>query len=264
MILFIFGVLLVTTQAQPASLETKFLKPGLTCFTEKDNSESANSFLLQKESESILVDAGWSDNATIPVSFVKAVEHAQKVSTHLHFDHIRQWYKMEKIFLTKQQLESCVEKSCSPSMWQTVMKVKPFKFSGTIFEQSTENQLGARLQLISCSGHSKTDACFLDRDTRTLFVGDLFYLGPVFYFLPGGKIELAIGSLESILNRDDWDHLALSHGQCITDREKLVNFLEDLKGVYSRKRSWVLNFDFWFPLRAYKISSGYIVTNLFW
>lgn len=255
---------MIFAQAQPDSLETKKLKPGLTCFTEKNNSESANSFLLQGEGKNILVDAGWSDKATVPASFVNTVDNAQKVSTHLHFDHIRQWYKMEKIFLTKQQVESCVEKYCSPSRWQTVIKVKPFKFSGTILEQSTDSQLRVRLQLIPCSGHSQTDACYLDRDTRTLFAGDLFYLGPVFYFLPGGDIELAIGSLESLLDRDDWDHLALSHGECITDRAQLVKFLEDLKGVYSRERSWILNFDFWIPLRAYKISSGYIVTNLFW
>ncbi len=251
-------------QSDSNSLHGKTLENGLVCITDRADEESANSFLLQGDGESILVDAGWSDKANVPIDIAKAIAKAQKVSTHFHFDHIRQLYKMKNIILTKQQADLCIEGMCTPSRWQTAMKVKAFKFTHEISDAPSTKSLNPRLISISCYGHSQTDACFLDRRTRTLFLGDLFYLGPVFYFLPGGNVDLVIRSLENFLARDDWDHLALSHGECISNRAKLVGFVGDLKEISAGKLSWSVNFDFWLPLRAYKVRSGYVVTNLFW
>jgi glyoxylase-like metal-dependent hydrolase (beta-lactamase superfamily II) len=144
------------------------------------------------------------------------------------------------------------------------MRVKPFQIFGKIPDDSPTDQINPRLISVSCKGHSPTDACFLDMPTRTLFVGDLFYLGPVFYFLPGSDLSVAIETFENLLKRTDWDHVALTHGECLADRSKVVEFVEDLKQVVAKKASWKINFDFWIPLRAYKVRSGYVVTNLIW
>lgn len=258
-ILFFFSV----SWAQAKVLEAKEIKKGLTCLIDKDDKESANTFLLQREGQSILIDAGWSDKVAPPTELVHTIKQAYKVSTHFHFDHIRQWHGMEKIILTPHQAKLCEKNLCSPSRWHTVMKVKPFTYGGESSILSSENPLDIPLTLISCEGHSQTDACYLYNKTRTLFVGDLFYMGPVFYFLPGGKIDSAIRILEGLLARTDWDQLALSHGVCTADRPKLIEFVEDLRAISKGQLSWNINFDFWIPLRAYKVRSGYVVTNLF-
>lgn len=251
-------------EASLKELQVKEIKPGLSCMTTADDHEWANSFLLRGEIGSILIDAGWPEGVEIPVGLKAGVEKSQKVSTHFHFDHIRQWNKMGNIFLTDSQAKVCDSGSCSPSLWQSIMSIKPFQISGKISENSPTDQVNPRLISISCKGHSPTDACFLDVQTRTLFVGDLFYLGPVFYFLPGSDVSVAIETLENLLKRTDWDQVALTHGECLADRSKVVEFVEDLKQIVAKKVSWEINFDFWIPLRAYKIRSGYVVTNIIW
>lgn len=251
-------------EASAKTLAVKDLKLGLSCLTTASDQESANSFLLIGDQGSILIDAGWDDGVDIPERLVGVVKRSQKVSTHFHFDHIRQWHKMDHIYLTTDQSSVCETQSCSPSMWQSIMNVKPFRISGKISYNSPTDQANPRLIPISCKGHSPTDACFLDTQSRTLFVGDLFYLGPVFYFLPGSDISVAIETLESLLKRTDWDQVALTHGECLADRGKVVEFLDDLKQIVLKKTSWKINFDFWIPLRAYKVRSGYVVTNLIW
>lgn len=250
--------------SQPNELQIKSIQKGLVCITEKNNNESSNSFLLSGDVTNILIDAGWSDNATVPVELVEEIDNAQKVATHFHFDHIRQWHHMKNIVLPKQQDIFCKKEKCSLSRWQTVMPVKDFNFTVGGFDKFFTKDPASRLNLISCLGHSQTDACFLDKKTRTIFLGDLFYLGPVFYFLPGGSVALSITFLESLLARDDWDNIALSHGECSSNRASLMEFIEELKNISLGKYPWEINFDFWLPLRAYKVRSGYVVTNLLW
>ncbi len=249
---------------QSNSLQVKSIQKGLVCLKEKNKNESANSLLLSGDGQNILIDAGWSDNATVPVELADDIANALKVATHFHFDHIRQWHQMRNIILPEHQAKFCKKGLCAPSRWQTVMPVKSFNFKVGAFDQFSTVDQNPRLSLISCGGHSQTDACFLDKKTRTVFLGDLFYLGPVFYFLPGGNIDFTISFLKSLLARDDWDTLALSHGECASNRASLTNFLEDLKNISMGKYKWAVNFDFWLPLRAYKIRFGYVVTNLFW
>lgn len=243
-------------------LNIEILSKGLTCIKDPTDDESSNSFLLQGENADILIDAGWSDEAEVPEDLVSIIEKSQKVATHFHFDHIRQWHKMNNIFLTTNQLTACEKDLCSPSRWQTIMKVKPFRMSGRISNGLPIANSNPRLISIACNGHSPSDVCYLDTQTRSLFVGDLFYLGPVFYFLPGSSIQSAADSLDALLKRNDWDQIALSHGACVTNRAKALQYLDDLRKIISGELSWVLNFDFWIPLRAYKVHSGYVLTNL--
>lgn len=250
--------------AYSRELQVKELMPGLSCLSTVGDQESANSFLLRGDKGSLLVDAGWSEDVAMPENLKGVVEQSQKVSTHFHFDHIRQFHKMRNIFLTEGQSKVCESASCSPSLWQSIMRVKAFQISGKISDGSPTDRVNPRLLSVSCKGHSPTDACFLDSQTRTLFVGDLFYMGPVFYFLPGSDLSVAIETLETLLKRTDWDQVALTHGECLADRAKVVEFVEDLKQIVVKKAPWEINFDFWIPLRAYKVRSGYVVTNLIW
>lgn len=245
-------------------LQVKKIREGLQCIIDSNHEESAHSFLLQGDEGSILIDAGWSNQAVIPIEISRAIAQSKKVATHFHFDHIQQWHSMENIILTKQQASLCKDDLCSPTIWQTIVRVSPFKFIEETIDKFTANSVNGRLSFIPCKGHSKTDACYLDEKSRTLFVGDLFYLGPVFYFLPRGNVDLAIESLELLLKRNDWDQLALSHGECSTNRSKLLEFVDDLKRISIGEITWSINFDFWLPLRAYKTHSGFVVTNLFW
>lgn len=234
----------------------------LLCINEPVDAESSNSFLLTgNPDDSFLIAAGWSDEVEIPKNLGLWIEKSYKVTTHFHFDHIRQWHKMNNIFLTQQQYQACEEIFCSPSRWQTIFKIAPFQISGKFFEFHPV-KFKTRLTLISCDGHSPSDTCFLDEQTRTLFLGDLFYLGLVLHFLQGSNIQKAIETFKRVLTRNDWDRITLRHGDCITDRANLSQYVEDLRKVMQGQLPWAFNFDFWIPLRAYPVSTGYILTHL--
>ncbi|MCK6597940.1 MAG: MBL fold metallo-hydrolase [Bdellovibrionaceae bacterium] len=252
----------IQVKSEQNLLVTENISDGLTCIKDPKDFESSNSFLLKGNQDvDFLIDAGWSDKVKIPENIRLTIEKSYKVTTHFHFDHIRQWYKMKNIFLTEQQYNACEKKSCTPSRWQTIFKIEPFQVSGKLSEIQTEH-LNTRLVTVSCRGHSQTDACFLDKKTRTLFVGDLFYRGPMFHFLPGGNIQKTVETFQSLLRRDDWDRIALTHGDCSADRASLAMHIEDLSKILQGKLNWTFNLDFWIPLRAYKVSAGYVLTHL--
>jgi glyoxylase-like metal-dependent hydrolase (beta-lactamase superfamily II) len=238
-------------------LKAMALEPGLTCLQDPLDSESSNSFLIQSRGHSLLIDAGWSSKAKIPSALAGAIGKAVKVATHFHYDHIRRWNDMAHIVLSPDQSTGCGEVKCKLGIWKSINSIKEFRVES---EYQFDQRIGrTELIPIRCEGHSNSDACFVDPVSKTLFLGDLFYLGPVFYFLPGGSLRSAISALNELLKRQDWDQVALTHGSCVrVDRQTLAKYVGELTQIEEGKIKGSWNFAFWIPLRAYDISTGTI------
>lgn len=243
------------------TLHIEKMKNGLICLQDLNDKEASNSFLIQDANYSILVDAGWSKESQLPNEIAQQVEEATKVATHFHHDHIRKWQQMKNIKLSLNQATYCVDSNCNPSRWATVKSVFPFNVSGEVTLNAPVVPGEPRVISLECSGHSQTDLCFIDKKTRTLFIGDLFYEGSVFYFLPGGSFKKAKESIDRLLARSDWANLAQTHGSCMISRDKLVQFAEDLQNIENGSIDWSWNTKFILPLFDYKIRTGSILVR---
>lgn len=243
------------------TLRIETVKTGLICLQDFNDKEVSNSFLIQDFKNSILIDAGWSEKSQLPNEIAQLIDEATKVATHFHYDHIRKWHQMKNIKLSLKQAAYCVDSKCSPTRWATIKNVLPFKVSGEVVINAPVVSGGSRVISIECSGHSQTDLCFIDKKTRTLFIGDIFYEGPVFYFLPGGSFKKAKESIDRLLARNDWDNLAQAHGNCVISRDKLVQFAQDIKNIESGIIEWAWNTNFVLPLFDYKVRMGSILVR---
>jgi glyoxylase-like metal-dependent hydrolase (beta-lactamase superfamily II) len=109
---------------------------------------------------------------------------------------------------------------------------------------------------LTCAGHSQTDACFLHEASRTLFVGDLFYPGPVFVFPPGGSLHKLNQTVERLLALKSWDRLGLTHGDCFVSREVFRAFAASLQKITGGDAIWKWNVSFSLPLRETETATG--------
>jgi glyoxylase-like metal-dependent hydrolase (beta-lactamase superfamily II) len=255
---FLLTVSCATAPGLAKELTVMELQQGLICLQDPLSTESSNSFLIHNQSHDLLIDAGWSSKTSAPSHLAKTIDGAVKVATHMHFDHSRRWHEMAHVALSPDQRQNCSNSKCKPGTWTSINSVGEFNVESTYRYDEHLDQ--SEIVPLRCGGHSATDTCFIDLSTKTLFLWDIFYLGTVFYFLPGGSLTTAISSLKEILKRNDWTQIALTHGSCQRiDRQILSQFVDDLSKIKEGKISGRWNFDFWIPLRTYKISTGTII-----
>ncbi|MFH0850916.1 MAG: MBL fold metallo-hydrolase, partial [Candidatus Bathyarchaeota archaeon] len=92
---------------------------------------------------------------------------------------------------------------------------------------------GRRLEVIHTPGHSSNHICLLDRASRYLWTGDLFYTGGISTYLPGGDHSLFIESVRRLVDLFPYfDTLMPAHNEPLVEKEVLVDLLraaEDIK-----------------------------------
>jgi len=129
-------------------------------------------------------------------------------------------------------------------------------------------ELGGRtLEVIYTPGHSSDHICLLDRDSRYLWTGDLFYTGGVTTYLPGGDHDAFIESCRRLVDlMPSYDTLLPAHNEPLVEKEVMVELLkaaEDIKAgratEYSEGRSVAVNYDI--QVRRYQYSRFTLVTR---
>jgi len=113
-------------------------------------------------------------------------------------------------------------------------------------------ELGGRtLEVIYTPGHSSDHICLLDRDSRYLWTGDLFYTGGVTTYLPGGDHDDFIESCRRLVElMPHYDTLLPAHNEPLVDKHVLRGLLkatEDAKAGkltdFTEGRSVAVNYD---------------------
>lgn len=229
----------------------------VVCLQDAQDKESSNSFLIRSADAAVLIDAGWKTGSQPPEEFNADLIRARKISTHFHYDHIRQWFGMEHIFLSTGQQARCSDAVCEPSFLDTVYTVPSFRVEGNF---QFGDELGAGVTAVACAGHSRTDACYLHAASRTLFLGDIFYPGPLFAFLPGGSVSGIHRGIATALANPAWDRLGLTHGDCFLERKEVEKVLASLEKVLNGATNGEWNFEFMLPLKVYPLETGSIFT----
>ncbi len=229
----------------------------ITCLADPTDKESSNAFLVEGAKDALLIDAGWGDGAAVPQELERKVQEATKVFRHFHFDHVRRLHQYHSIRLAPSQAGYCKVDTCDASQWLTVYKVAPFPFEG---RYGTAEPIAAGVEAVPCAGHSQGDSCFIHPASRTLFPGDLFYLGPLFTFLPGGSLAGNQRALALMLQDPRWDRVAQTHGDCYASRQDVEKAAASMQDVVDGKVDHEWNFSFVVPLWKYPLATGSVYT----
>ncbi|HUV54634.1 MAG TPA: MBL fold metallo-hydrolase [Candidatus Krumholzibacteriaceae bacterium] len=129
-------------------------------------------------------------------------------------------------------------------------------------------ELGGRtLEVIHTPGHSSDHLCLLDRDSRYLWTGDLFYTGGVTTYLPGGDHDAFIESCRRLVDLiPHYDMLLPAHNEPLVDKQVLRDLLkaaEDVKAGkltdFTEGRSVAVNYDI--KVRRYRFDRFTLITR---
>jgi glyoxylase-like metal-dependent hydrolase (beta-lactamase superfamily II) len=129
-------------------------------------------------------------------------------------------------------------------------------------------ELGGRtLEVIYTPGHSSDHLCLLDRGSRYLWTGDLFYTGGVTTYLPGGDHDDFVESCRRLVDMmPHYDMLLPAHNEPLVEKEIMVELMkaaEDVKAgrltEYRESRSVAVNYDT--LVRRYQFSRFFLITK---
>jgi glyoxylase-like metal-dependent hydrolase (beta-lactamase superfamily II) len=118
------------------------------------------------------------------------------------------------------------------------------------------------LEVIHTPGHTPDSCCFLDRDHRLLFTGDMFYTGGIYTYLNGGDIPTFIKSYRKMLTHyDEFNRLMPSHNEPYVEKELFKEALTAVEGVAAGKGRYMEGEDMGIPIRKYDFGRFSIVTR---
>ena len=123
-------------------------------------------------------------------------------------------------------------------------KISHFVKNGDVID------LGDRqLEVLETPGHTPDSICLLDRQHKLLFVGDSFYAGPIFLYVPETDMAAYTRSVDKLVKLvPQLDLLLPSHNFPEAKPQMLVRLQEAFREVKEGKAKSVPNGD----LREYK------------
>jgi len=118
------------------------------------------------------------------------------------------------------------------------------------------------IEVIHTPGHTPDSCCFLDRDHRLLFTGDMFYTGSIYTYLNGGDTPTFLNSYQKMLTHyEEFDSLMPSHNEPCVERELLLKALNALEDVESGRGEYIEEEDTGILIRVYDYGRFSIVVR---
>ena len=91
---------------------------------------------------------------------------------------------------------------------------------------------GRQVQVLHTPGHSPDSICLLDRSARMLWIGDLFYAGQIYTWLPGGDLKLLIKSYQRLVDLfPHYDVIMPAHNEPAIEKEILLEVLNGAQQI---------------------------------
>jgi glyoxylase-like metal-dependent hydrolase (beta-lactamase superfamily II) len=108
----------------------------------------------------------------------------------------------------------------------------PFTVTWWLRDRDVVDLGGRKLEVIHTPGHSSNHICLLDRDSRYLWTGDLFYTGGISTYLPGGDHGQFIESVRKLVDLfPHYDTLMPAHNEPLVGKEVLVDLLRAAEDI---------------------------------
>lgn len=257
------------------------VKEGVYVFYEPYQYEEALSTLIIGKEKAFLVDTGCGIG-----NIRKAVEEVTDlpvmvVNTHSDNDHIAGNHLFDEVAMLDHPWSVEVQKGLPNSemahlivpgmIWKPLPEdfdaenyhVPGFKVTHW-YRDGDVLDLGNRsLEVIHTPGHSPDHCCFLDREDRLLFTGDLFYTGSLYTYDKGGDIEAFTESYKMLMNYyEDFDRMMASHNEPWVEKEVLRDVVNALDLINGGGGEYVEGTDRGTPIRKYSFDRFNIVTKV--
>ncbi|MFQ5820549.1 MAG: MBL fold metallo-hydrolase, partial [Candidatus Heimdallarchaeota archaeon] len=206
---------------------------GVYVFYEPGQFEEAISYLIEGGEKAVLIDTGCGIG-----NLRKAVEEVTDlpvmvVNTHVHNDHIGHNHLFDNVAMYDHPISHEVAKNGLPNskmaplvasgkVWKPLpaefdvknFLVPPFKVSHWLQDGDKINLGNRVLEALHTPGHTPDSICLLERETRLLFTGDIFYTAAIYLYLPGSDLPTFIKSYHKLMEYYPYfDRLMPSHNE---------------------------------------------------
>ena len=238
--------------------EVYAIRPSVFAIYEPYQFQEVISYLIVGSQKSLLIDTGLGIG-----NIEKVVQELSSVplvviNTHTHHDHVGDNWRFEQGLIgincefakkNEQDLlyeaqnevkDEAISKQHLPEGFDCkTYRIKTFSFAKYISDDEIINLGDERnIRVIFAPGHTPDSLALLDIQERLLFVGDIFYQGPVYLYRPETNLEEYIQSVEKLVQviKDNNVELVVpSHNTPTVDSNVMARVLEAIKKVQQGK-----------------------------
>jgi glyoxylase-like metal-dependent hydrolase (beta-lactamase superfamily II) len=228
------------------------IRPGIFAIYEPHQYEEVISYLIVGSHRGLLFDTG------LGIGDVRAVVTALTklpitvLNSHTHFDHIGGNWEFNEILAlnipfarrnaggaSRDEVRDAIlpERFCGdlpPCFRPDQYSIRPYQISGYVGEGETIDLGGRTLEVVLTPGHTPDSLCLLDRENRVLFVGDTFYPGPIYLYVPETDVAAYKRSIDRLANlAPQLDMLLTGHNLPVSRPEMLLRLSDAFRQVSS-------------------------------
>ena len=256
------------------------VKDGIYAIYEPYQYEEALCTLILGEEKAVLIDTGCGIGNIRDVVEEITDLPVMVVNTHAHNDHIAQNHLFDEVAMLDHPWSHEAEKGLPNSemahliadgmLWKELPEgfdaenyvVPGFKVTRW-FKEGDIIDLGNRtLEVIHTPGHTPDCVCFLDREDRLLFTGDMFYTGGIYTYLNGGDLPTFINSYLKMLEYyDEFDYLMPSHNEPWVEKVLLRDVFKAVVDIAEGRGKYVEGTDRGTSIRKYDFGRFSVVTS---
>ena len=256
------------------------VRDGIYAIYEPYQYEEALCTLILGEEKAVLIDTGCGIGNIRDVVDEITDLPVMVVNTHAHNDHIAQNHLFDEVAMLDHPWSHEAEKGLPNSemahliadgmLWKELPEgfdaenyvVPGFKVTRW-FKEGDIIDLGNRtLEVIHTPGHTPDCVCFLDREDRLLFTGDMFYTGGIYTYLNGGDLPTFINSYLKMLEYyDEFDYLMPSHNEPWVEKVLLRDVFKAVVDIAEGRGKYVEGTDRGTSIRKYDFGRFSVVTS---
>jgi glyoxylase-like metal-dependent hydrolase (beta-lactamase superfamily II) len=254
----------------PTWYETRDLGNGITVIAEPLHEEGVKSYLVEGSRDVAVIDTG------LGVSDFPALVRSLSdrdplvLQTHGHWDHIGHSYAFERVLIHPSEAYT-LRRGFPNAMYRPLFSPKrlrgaslPAGFdpetaeipatepTGELEHGDTVDLGGRVLEVFHTPGHSPGGLSFLDRQSRSLFVGDAINQGGMWLFLPRSDAAAFLSTITMLADlADQVDAIYPAHGTIPLQPDDLRFIRDSFEEVWSgRTPDKHLRWDIGFPERV--------------
>lgn len=256
------------------------VKDGIYAIYEPYQYEEALCTLMLGEEKAVLIDTGCGIGNIRDVVDEITDLPVMVVNTHAHNDHIAQNHLFDEVAMLDHPWSHEAEKGLPNSemahliadgmLWKELPEgfdaekyvVPGFKVTRWFNERDIIDLGNRTLEVIHTPGHTPDCVCFLDREDRLLFTGDMFYTGGIYTYLNGGDLPTFINSYLKMLEYyDEFDYLMPSHNEPRVEKVLLRDVFKAVVDIAEGRGRYVEGTDRGTSIRKYDFGRFSVVTS---
>lgn len=256
------------------------VKDGIYAIYEPYQYEEALCTLILGEEKAVLIDTGCGIGNLRDVVDEITDLPVMVVNTHAHNDHIAQNHLFDEVAMLDHPWSHEAEKGLPNSemahliadgmLWKELPEgfdaekyvVPGFKVTRWFNERDIIDLGNRTLEVIHTPGHTPDCVCFLDREDRLLFTGDMFYTGGIYTYLNGGDLPTFINSYLKMLEYyDEFDYLMPSHNEPRVEKVLLRDVFKAVVDIAEGRGRYVEGTDRGTSIRKYDFGRFSVVTS---